>query len=587
MAVGRMFAVGLVGLGLAVGAIAQEPEVGPTPTYFKPVQVPLVDVDVIVTDGDGMPVTDLTRDNFEVLEDGEPMRISHFSRKTRSGVASGSDASTAFRPPSWSSLQQADEESYLVLYFDDSNTEPRRRASVLDHLELLVGDIQRAGVQTMVARFDGALHLECDFSDPPERVVEVLESIRKRPAIDPTREADELIREMESAAKQLPVFAAKAQPDGSSAPSPMVGLISDFGPRIDAYSQAVMARNKTSLAALGQLVNVLRGVRGRKAVLWVGNLDTRGGEELYGAWASLMPGRGGMRGGAGMVSSLRYDITDELATLADVASGNMVSLYPVSSLGTDAASRASTESSTGLGAGGGTQVSGRDRWGGGDSRGTLSMLTGGRVVRDGRSLDAELARMAVELGSYYSIAYRPPPTSLEGFHTIEVQVRREGVVVRHRHGHQGLGGLARMVDRVVAAALTGVTDNTLGIALDTEAQEPRDDGTTMVPVVIRIPLGELALIPDSERHTAQVSVFTLVRDERGGLSELSERSYPLAIRNNDMATAVGQNAEFVLGLVVRNGRHRVAVGVRDDRSLTASTVFVDVDTEETTGGAPG
>jgi hypothetical protein len=50
---------------------------------------------------------------------------------------------------------------------------------------------------------------------------------------------------------------------------------------------------------------------------------------------------------------------------------------------------------------------------------------------------------------------------------------------------------------------------------------------------------------------------------------------------------VGQSAEFVLGLVVRDGRHRVAVGVRDDRSLTASTVFIDVDTEETTGGTPG
>jgi VWFA-related protein len=582
-----MFAVGWIGLGVAFGAAAIEPESEPTPTYFKPVQVPLVDVDVIVTDADGLPVADLTREDFEVLEDGEPMQISHFARKAVSPVATESADTAPFRPPSWSSLRQPDEQSYLVLYFDDSNTEPRRRASVLDHLELLVGDIQRAGVRTMVARFDGALHLESDFSDPPERVVEVLDGIRKRPAIDASREADELIREMESAAKQLPVFAAKAQPDGSSAPSPMVGMISDFGPRIEAYSQAVMARNQASLAALGQLVNVLRGVRGRKAVLWVGALDTRGGEELYGAWASLMPGRGGMRGAAGMVSSLRYDITVELTTLADVASGNMVSLYPVSSLGTDAASRASTESSTGLGAGGGTQVSGRDRWGSGDSRSTLSVLTGGRVVRDGRSLDSELARMAVELGSYYSIAYRPPAKSLEGFHSIEVNVKRDGATVRHRHGHQGLGGLARMVDRVVAAALTGVTDNALDVALDTEAQEPRDNGTTMVPVVIRIPLGELALIPASDSHTAQVSVFTLVRDDRGGLSELSERSYPLEIRNDDMAAAVGQSAEFVLGLVVRDGRHRVAVGVRDDRSLTASTVFIDVDTEETTGGTPG
>ncbi len=42
-----------------------------------------------------------------------------------------------------------------------------------------------------------------------------------------------------------------------------------------------------------------------------------------------------------------------------------------------------------------------------------------------------------------------------------------------------------------------------------------------------------------------------------------------------------------LGLVVRDGRHRVAVGIRDDRSLTASTVVIGVDHEATTRGAPG
>lgn len=587
MTIGRTFAAGVIGLGLAVWAVAQEPEADPTPTYFRPVQVPLVDIDVIVTDADGVPIADLTRDDFEVLEDDQPMRITHFSRKVAQAESPEPVEWAGVQPPSWTSIRPRDDDAYLVLYFDDSNTDRRRRASVLDHLEILVGDIQRAGVQTMVARFDGALHLECDFADPPERVVDALEAIRKRPAIDPSREADELIREMEAAAKQLPILAAKAQPDGSSTPSPLVGLISDFGPRIDGYAQAVRTKNTASLAALGQVVNLLRGIRGRKAVLWVGNLDTRGGEELYNAWASLLPGRGGMRGSGGMVSSLRYDITDEVRQLADFASGNMVSLYPVHSLGADAASRASTESSTGLGAGGGTQISGRDRWSGDDSRSTLSVLTGGRVVRDGRSLDSELARMAVELGSYYSLGYRPPPSSLDGFHTIDVRVQREGAIIRHRHGHQGLAGVARMVDRVVAAAMAGVTDNALGVEVDIEAHEPRPDGKMMVPVVIRIPLGELALIPAVDRHTAQISVFTLVRDDRGGLSELSERSYPLAIRNDEMSRAVGQDAEFVLGLVVRDGSHRVAVGVRDDRSLTASTVFVDVDTGGTTGGAPG
>ena len=48
-----------------------------TPT-FK-VQVDYVDVDVLVTDNDGRFVRDLTKDDFEVFEDGQPQTIANFS----------------------------------------------------------------------------------------------------------------------------------------------------------------------------------------------------------------------------------------------------------------------------------------------------------------------------------------------------------------------------------------------------------------------------------------------------------------------------------------------------------------------------
>lgn len=46
------------------------------------VDVPVVSLDVSVTDADGRPVVGLDRDDFEILEDGEPQRIRYFSAST-------------------------------------------------------------------------------------------------------------------------------------------------------------------------------------------------------------------------------------------------------------------------------------------------------------------------------------------------------------------------------------------------------------------------------------------------------------------------------------------------------------------------
>ena len=46
------------------------------------VQVTLVPINVVVTDQNDKPVTDLTRDDFVILEDGVRQAVAHFSLQT-------------------------------------------------------------------------------------------------------------------------------------------------------------------------------------------------------------------------------------------------------------------------------------------------------------------------------------------------------------------------------------------------------------------------------------------------------------------------------------------------------------------------
>src|SRR5947207_13141662 len=48
------------------------------PVALQKVDVRVVNVDVTAVDGSGKAVTNLTRDDFEVLEDGQPQAITNF-----------------------------------------------------------------------------------------------------------------------------------------------------------------------------------------------------------------------------------------------------------------------------------------------------------------------------------------------------------------------------------------------------------------------------------------------------------------------------------------------------------------------------
>ncbi len=65
-------------LTLAGPASPQEPPKVPGPTPTFPARVEQVTVDVVVVDGKGRPVTDLTRESFEIYEDGVRQAIASF-----------------------------------------------------------------------------------------------------------------------------------------------------------------------------------------------------------------------------------------------------------------------------------------------------------------------------------------------------------------------------------------------------------------------------------------------------------------------------------------------------------------------------
>ena len=93
------------------------------------VEVTVVNVDVIATDRNGRPAEDLSRQNFRVFDDGQPVQLSYFSR------GGGSDASDP---------ELVREPLSIAFFFDNTHLTVASRSAVMDQIK----DFARGQLET-------------------------------------------------------------------------------------------------------------------------------------------------------------------------------------------------------------------------------------------------------------------------------------------------------------------------------------------------------------------------------------------------------------------------------------------------------
>ncbi len=577
------------------GAGAAAPQRSPLqpqlpPAFFEPLRVPLVNVEVVVSDRSGAPIEGLGPGDFEVLQDGVPMAVTHFSGPGAPRLVTTAEVAAPYgtAPPV--------ERTFLVLYVDDTAVEPQLRSAVLAQLRELASRPQPSGLSTMLARFDGRLHIESDFAAPADELVAAIDRLRAQPALDPTRDGEALLQRMQSMA-QRPRTVNTTPPasiDGetnlpvrpATDPADVEPEAYAFLPEIHQVARNRHLRGRVSLAGLQSYLELLGTIPGRKVVLWVGGLELRAGEGLFRTWQDLFQGAARRHGGDPMMESMQYDLSRELRALLEAANGERISFITVSSPSGGGRDGSAIDARVLESPGRPGRQDHRDVRSQEEALAMMALVTGGRSLATAR-LGEQLALVADDLDNAYSLAYRPPTAGDGAFHEISVKVRRPDASVRHRAGYRDPGEGAPAEGRTLAAALLGTGVNQLGVGASCEAQEAREDGSFLVPVRLTVPIENLVLLPKGDRHTARISVLTVVRDAAGGVSEVYRREYPIEIGNEELIAAVEQPAAFVLGMVLRPGPYRIAICVRDDRSLVESTVLVDVVVGEGAGSPSG
>ncbi len=381
---------------------AQMPQTGPPGVTFR-VEVNFVELDAVVTDDRGAFVRGLTREDFEVVEEGASQTITAFGlvdlpvRKADPPLA----RAAVVQPDVQTNLQEFNGRVFLIV-LDDLQTDVRRSGHV------------KAAANQFVRRFVGANDL-----------VAVLHTGNGAKA------------GQEFTSSQPRLLAAIDRFAGRKIPSATLAKLDDF------YVQRNMNTGRTardtmdaerahkarsSLETLKAAAEFLGHVRGRrKAVVWFGEgIDYDMGNVVDTGSAS--------------------QILDEMRDAIAAATRSGVSFYGVDARGVGAGldqaidiASLPNDSSVDFGPGALLTEVRRAQ----DFLRTMSTETGGFAVVNQNDLNGAFARIIQENSSYYLLGYYPTNERRDGkFRKVVVRVKRPGLQVRSRDGYVSPKGRA-------------------------------------------------------------------------------------------------------------------------------------------------
>src|SRR3954470_1065003 len=151
-----------------------DPVAAPAPLVEK-IDVSVVNVDVTVTDRHGQPVSNLTRNDFEILEDGKPQPISNFYLVENSSVRGEKTEAVEAAAP----RRQRFRPKVLVLV-DNLNTNKRARHRGLAKLEQFIDQHFDDGrYDWSIATVDSRVHLLLPMTSDKQVLHDVVAEIRR------------------------------------------------------------------------------------------------------------------------------------------------------------------------------------------------------------------------------------------------------------------------------------------------------------------------------------------------------------------------------------------------------------------------
>lgn len=565
-----LFAAVVASALIPIRATAQQEGGGPDAAapFVDTLNVEIVNIDVWVTDKQGQPVTGLTRDDFVVRRDHEPVEIANFYA-VEGGRAQGSEGLEPLAVPEDPARPEEtalapEHRLWLIVYVDNFNLHPLERKRIFPDLRYFLGSFLREGDRAMVVSYDRSLKVRQPFTEDASELYAALDEIDGETgfAVVHTRERSDILKAISEARDEIEALGYARR-----------------------YAESRMNDVVMTSRALRQMIDSLAGLPGRKALLYVtSGVPLLAGEEMFQAVASRYDAA------QAYAEIPRHDTTREFERVGHEATANRVAFYTIDAGGLRAMTFGTAEYGSFMTPGLRSTLESSVIENQQSSLRLLAQETGGQAILNRNELLPALREAAADFRTFYSLGISNPTSGGGKYHSIDVEVKRKGVVVRHRQGYRDKGVEDRMIESVRSALLYQHQENPLGISAKWGRPERASDGKNYIlPIQLAIPLAHVVLLPtEKDRYELRLRLFVGVVDERGDVSEIDGIPIGLRIAGEHLAAAKGESFLYTHRLLIEKGRQKVGLGILDYFGNASSIIssFVTVGEEEHTAGRP-
>lgn len=521
---------GLAAATLALMGVAAL-QADPLPaTLGEVIDVRVVNVEVVVTDENGVRVTGLEPSDLTLTVDGEPVAIEYFS-EIRGGRAVAGSSGGLGTPAV--GANGAPGTSYL-LFLDEAFSLETDRSRVLAGLVRDLSFLEPEDRMAIVAWDGRRLEMLATWTDSRRALAEALETAGERPA-----------RGLERRVEQRS-FGLAANPRGRAAFASSFDRLS-LDERF--YAELLSAQLTRGVRAAAATLRGFGAPPGRRVMLLAS-----------GGWpfspVQFVAGNG--RPFPVLESGLPEG-EEIYGPLVETANTLGYTIYPVDVAGLQTTSGVDLGASTSGGAGLAgnldffreTEIHRTFQW--------LARETGGKALLNaGR--ERALGAVAEDTRSFYWLGFTPSWAGDDGQHEIRVEALRPGLTLRARSGFADLSRQSQVAMAVESAVIFGNPSFDEPLLLEMGLPERSGWGKVEVPITIRIPARSLALAPVPEGFRARVDLYLAVLDSAGDTADVPV--IPLELTRAALP-AEGDEVVYETRLTMRREPHDLVATVYD------------------------
>jgi VWFA-related protein len=517
-----------------------------TPKLTESIDVRVIGVDVVVTDKKGNSVTGLTKDDFQIFENGLEKPISNFyeiegKTAAQAVVVPAAGAPAAPMPPKEEINEQL--RRRIILYIDNLSLAPFNRNRVFKQMKEFVKDAMRPGDEAMVATYNRSLKVRAPFTRDPIQIQQTLDAIAGESALGLANRSE--FKDVSGRIKDATSYDA-ALADARS------------------YAQSVEHDLRQSVESINGLLTTLAGVEGKKVVvLATEGFQIQPGREAFTLIDEVAREKGWQS--SSMLEAMTYNGNSLIESIAKTANANGITIYPVHAGGLAAGSEGMTADNQQATSYNVTSAALSNTT---ESLQIMAELTGGVATARTNNFAGAFKNIVRDLDSYYSIGYRAGTERVDRQRSLEVRIKNRNLRVRNRQTFVEKSTFQEMSDRVIANLLYKTKANDLGIRVKVNSPVPAEE-LFKVPVEIHIPIDNLTLIQQGEAYMGGFSIYVVVGNKDGDMSDVARKTHQITVPVTDFAKSKGKYYTYTLDLMCERGLNKISVGVVDDVSNTS------------------